>query len=82
MNTIKRIFSNHLEKTISATKELNLKLNEIIKIGDFLKKKIIKKKKIFVYGNGGSYADGSHFVSRIPGRHQGLVVWRFDLGGL
>ena len=45
MNTIKRIFSNHLEKTISATKELNLKLNEIIKIGDFLKKKIIKKKK-------------------------------------
>ena len=39
MNSIKRIFSNHLIKTISATKELNLKINEIIKIADFLKKK-------------------------------------------
>ena len=65
MNSIKRIFSNHLEKTVSATKELNLKLNEIIKIGDFLKKKINRKKKIFVYGNGGSYADGSHFVAEL-----------------
>ena len=45
MNSIKTIFSNHLEKTISATKELNYKLNEIIKIGDFLKKKLLKKKK-------------------------------------
>ena len=50
MNSIKRIFSNHLIKTISATKELNLKINEIIKIADFLKKKIIKKKKYLYMG--------------------------------
>ena len=50
MNSIKTIFSNHLEKTISATKELNLKINEIIKIGDFLKKRLIERKKYLYMG--------------------------------
>ena len=35
------------------------------KISRFLKKKISTKKKVFVYGNGGSFADASHFVGEL-----------------
>ena len=41
------------------------KTNEILKIADFLKKKIKNKKKIFIYGNGGSFSDGSHLAGEL-----------------
>ena len=40
-------------------------INKTYKISSFLKKKIKSKNKIFVYGNGGSFADASHFVGEL-----------------
>ena len=51
---IKRLLNNS-KSLIKKTYEISL----------FLKKKIKSKNKIFVYGNGGSYADASHFVGEL-----------------
>ena len=51
---IKRILNNS-EKLIDETN----------KIAMYLKKKIRSNNKIFVYGNGGSFADASHFVGEL-----------------
>ena len=51
---IKRILNNS-EKLILETNKISL----------FLKKKIKSNNKIFVYGNGGSFADASHFVGEL-----------------
>ena len=40
-------------------------INKTYKISLFLKKKIKSKNKIYVYGNGGSFADASHFVGEL-----------------
>lgn len=40
-------------------------IKETEKISLFLKKRIKSKNKIFVYGNGGSFADASHFVGEM-----------------
>ena len=51
---IKRLLNNS-KSLIKKTYEISL----------FLRKKIKSKNKIFVYGNGGSYADASHFVGEL-----------------
>ena len=40
-------------------------INKTYKISLFFKKKIKSKNKIYVYGNGGSFADASHFVGEL-----------------
>jgi len=51
---IKRLLNNS-KSIIKQTYEISL----------LLRKKIKSKNKIFVYGNGGSYADASHFVGEL-----------------
>ena len=62
---MKNIIKNHfleIKKILDNSNEL---INKIKKISIFLKNKIKKKNKIFVYGNGGSFADASHFVGEL-----------------
>jgi len=46
-------------------KNNSLLLKQVKKIAEILEKKILSKKKILVYGNGGSFADCSHFVGEL-----------------
>ena len=58
---------NNLIKTL----EITIKDTSILeKISNLLIKKIKNKKKIFVYGNGGSYADSSHFVGELTATYK------------
>ena len=62
---MKNIIKNHffeIKKILNNSNEL---IHKVEKISIFLKKKITKKNKIFVYGNGGSFADASHFVGEL-----------------
>ena len=62
---MKNIIKNHfleIKKILDNSNEL---INKVEKISIFLKNKIKKKNKIFVYGNGGSFADASHFVGEL-----------------
>jgi len=58
---IKRHFSE-IKRILNNSEKLILETN---KISLFLKKKIKSNNKIFVYGNGGSFADASHFVGEL-----------------
>ena len=60
-NLIVEHFSE-IKRLLNNSKSLIKKTNEI---SLFLRKKIKSKNKIFVYGNGGSYADASHFVGEL-----------------
>ena len=62
---IKSVFRNHILESSKLSKDLLNKIDEITKICIYLKKKIKNKNKIFVFGNGGSFADGSHFVGEL-----------------
>ena len=46
-------------------KDDSLLLKQVKKIAVILEKKILSKKKVLVYGNGGSFADCSHFVGEL-----------------
>jgi D-sedoheptulose 7-phosphate isomerase len=62
---MKNIIKNHfleIKKILNNSSDL---IHKVEKISIFLKKKIKKKNKIFVYGNGGSFADASHFVGEL-----------------
>jgi len=65
-----KIFKDHLNLNIELTKKTFLNYNIVLKIFNFLHKKIENKKKIFVYGNGGSFADASHFVSELTATYK------------
>ena len=54
---------NHIKNVLN--KENSLLLLQVKKIAQILEDKILAKKKIFVYGNGGSFADCSHFVGEL-----------------
>ena len=58
---------DNLVKTLEITKKDTSILE---KISNLLIKKIKNKKKIFVYGNGGSYADSSHFVGELTATYK------------
>ena len=60
-NLIVEHFSE-IKRLLNNSKSLIKKTYEISLI---LRKKIKSKNKIFVYGNGGSYADASHFVGEL-----------------
>ena len=58
---IKKHFS-HIKQILENS---DILIKETEKISLFLKKRIKSKNKIFVYGNGGSFADASHFVGEM-----------------
>ena len=60
-NIIKKHFIE-IQKILQNPDDL---INKTFKISLFLKKKIKSKNKIYVYGNGGSFADASHFVGEL-----------------
>ena len=60
-NIIKKHFIE-IQKILQNPDDL---INKTYKISLFLKKKIQSKNKIYVYGNGGSFADASHFVGEL-----------------
>ena len=62
---IKKKLVQHISESSKVTFETIGKIDEIFKISKFLKKKIKLKKKIFIYGNGGSFADASHFAGEL-----------------
>ena len=72
MNKIefKKIFKKHINLNIDLSKKTISMFNKVFEIIDFLNKKIKNNKKIFVYGNGGSYADASHFVSELTATYK------------
>jgi len=62
---MKNIIKNHfieIQKILHNSDDL---INKTYKISSILKKKIQSKNKIYVYGNGGSFADASHFVGEL-----------------
>lgn len=63
-------FKKHINLNIDLSKKTLLSFNKVFKITDLLNKKIKSNKKIFVYGNGGSYADASHFVSELTATYK------------
>jgi len=70
INKFEEIFKSHLNSNIELTKKTFLNYSKVFKIFNFLHKKIKRKKKIFVYGNGGSFADASHFVSELTATYK------------
>jgi D-sedoheptulose 7-phosphate isomerase len=62
---MKNIIKNHFLEIKKILNNSNDIVNKVEKISIFLKRKIKKKNKIFVYGNGGSFADASHFVGEL-----------------
>ncbi len=65
-----KLFKTHINLNIDLSKNTLSSFNKVFEIIDFLIKKIKNNKKIFVYGNGGSYADASHFVSELTATYK------------
>ena len=55
----------HYKESLKVITDLKIHLTKIKKISNILINKIKSKKNIYVYGNGGSYADSSHFVGEL-----------------
>lgn len=55
----------HYEETMRVLTGLKIHLPMVEKISKILINKIKSKKHVFVYGNGGSFADSSHFVGEL-----------------
>jgi len=62
---MKRIIAKHFDKINKILLNSEYYIEKTEKISIFLKKKIKKKGKVFVCGNGGSFADASHFVGEL-----------------
>lgn len=60
-----KIISRHINNAISTLKSLNKEIKKIENISNLIEKKINSGNKIFVYGNGGSFADSAHFVGEL-----------------
>ena len=70
LKKFEKIFRGHVHINIDLSKKTLLNFKKVFKIIDFLKKKINKNNRIFVYGNGGSYADASHFVAELTATYK------------
>ena len=62
---MKNSISKHYNESLKVISSLKTELSKIEKITKLLIKKIKSKNNIFVYGNGGSFADSSHFVGEL-----------------
>ena len=67
---MKKIIENHLNNLIKTLIITKNDLDTINKISTFLISSVKKKKRIFVYGNGGSFADSSHFVGELTATYK------------
>ena len=67
---MKKIIENHLNNLIKTLIITKNDLDTINKVSTFLISSVKKKKKIFVYGNGGSFADSSHFVGELTATYK------------
>ena len=67
---MKNRIANHFDESLRALLKTKEQLYQVDIIADILLKKIRSKKKIFVYGNGGSYADSSHFVGELTATYK------------
>ena len=67
---MKKIIENHLNNLIKTLIITKNDLDIINKISTFLISSVKKKKRIFVYGNGGSFADSSHFVGELTATYK------------
>ena len=62
---MKKIIKNHFNRISEILKDSDYLIEKIENMSLFLKKKIRNNNKIFVCGNGGSFADASHFVGEL-----------------
>ncbi len=62
---MKKIIKKHFLEIKKILDSSEVIIEQTEKISLFLKRKIKQKSKIFVYGNGGSFADASHFVGEL-----------------
>ena len=62
---MKKIILKHFSEIKKILNDSDHLIEDIEKISLFLKEKIKKKNKVYVYGNGGSFADASHFVGEL-----------------
>ena len=61
---------NHYNESLKALIDIKKELNSIKRIAQFFLSKIQNNKKIFVYGNGGSFSDSSHFVGELTATYE------------
>ena len=64
-NKLNNLLLNHIDESLVKFSETKENLDKVYKIANFFIKKINNKKKIYVYGNGGSLADSMHFVGEL-----------------
>ena len=62
---MKKIILKHFSEIKKILNDSDHLIEDVEKISLFLKEKIKKKNKVYVYGNGGSFADASHFVGEL-----------------
>ena len=62
---MKKIILKHFSEIKKILNDSDHLIKDVEKISLFLKEKIKKKNKVYVYGNGGSFADASHFVGEL-----------------
>ena len=62
---MKKTIKNHFNQIKKILNDSSLLVNQTEIISKLLKDKIKSKNKIFVCGNGGSFADASHFVGEL-----------------
>ena len=67
---MKKILEGHLNNLIKTLIVTKNELETISEVSTTLLSSIKKKKKIFVYGNGGSFADSSHFVGELTATYK------------
>ncbi len=67
---MKKILNSHIENLIKVLSKTKNELSVIEKITNILISAIKNRKKIFVYGNGGSFADSSHFVGELTATYK------------
>ena len=65
-----KTIGSHIDKLIDVLILTKKDTDKIEKISKILVTALNKGKKIFVYGNGGSYADSSHFVGELTATYK------------
>jgi len=64
---------NHYNESLRVFHEIKKDLHKIHEISKFFKKKIDQNRRIFVYGNGGSFSDSSHFVGELTATYENKI---------
>ena len=67
-----KIIQDHFNEIIKILRNNNEIVKKTKLISKIILNKIAKKKKIFVCGNGGSFADASHFVGELTATYSSL----------